>query len=576
MPVTSHMPRFGERNQSRIRSGVTLALLAVWALLALSACAQPGAASAIAGEVVHELQPTGITTRIPFLDQSGCSGTFVSHDLDNVSLIPGDQGVRMFDSNGSGVALGDLNGDLLPEIAFANLSEPNAILWNLGESRFTRNELSHQDSRAAAMVDVDGDGVLDLVFTRRLDPPVAYLSNVNTSGVDGQFSISWLPGVAKTAYSMAWADIDRDGDLDLLTGSYDLELKALLAEAFEGQTNSGVYWHERRESQFHSHLLALHSQALALTVVPSVDGMKLTAGNDFLLPDGAWVWREGEWHVDAPFAHTTQNTMSFSVGDVNNDGRLDLFAADMRPRVIDEDIMAAWQPVMAKVLEDPTDRQITENVLQLQNADGTFVNLAPETGVAATGWTWSTQLADFDQDGFLDLYVVNGMNALEMFSHLPGNELVETNWAFRNQQGKAFVPAPEWNLGLQAGGRGMTTGDMDFDGDLDIVISNLLAPAVLLENQLCQGSSIQVRLRDGQVQNTRGIGARLILQTDSGTQHRLLEVSSGYLSGLPPVIHFGFPEGAKLQRLEVVWPDGESHLIQDLEANHLYTVHRTR
>ena len=162
MPVTSHMPRFGERNQSRIRSGVTLALLAVWALLALSACAQPGAASAIAGEVVHEVQPTGITTRIPFLDQSGCSGTFVSHDLDNVSLIPGDQGVRMFDSNGSGVALGDLNGDLLPEIAFANLSEPNAILWNLGESRFTRNELSHQDSRAAAMVDVDGDGVLGL------------------------------------------------------------------------------------------------------------------------------------------------------------------------------------------------------------------------------------------------------------------------------------------------------------------------------------------------------------------------------------------------------------------------------
>ena len=344
----------------------------------------------------------------------------------------------MFDSNGSGVALGDLNGDLLPEIAFANLSEPNAILWNLGESRFTRNELSHQDSRAAAMVDVDGDGVLDLVFTRRLDPPVAYLSNVNTSGVDGQFSISWLPGVAKTAYSMAWADIDRDGDLDLLTGSYDLELKALLEEAFEGQTNSGVYWHEQRASQFHSHLLALHSQALALTVVPSVDGVKLTAGNDFLLPDGAWVWREGEWHVDAPFAYTTQNTMSFSVGDVNNDGHLDLFAADMKPRVIDEDIMAAWQPVMAKMLEDPTDLQITENVLQLQNADGTFINLAPDTGVAATGWTWSTQLADFDQDGFLDLYVVNGMNALEMFSHLPGNELVETNWAFRNQAGQGL------------------------------------------------------------------------------------------------------------------------------------------
>ncbi len=83
-------------------------------------------------------------------------------------------------------------------------------------------------------------------------------------------------------------------------------------------------------------------------------------------------------------------------------------------------------------------------------------------------------------------------------------------------------------------------------------------------------------MRDGQVQNTQGIGARLKLKTDSGTQHRLLEVSSGYLSGLLPPIHFGFLEGAELQRLEVVWTDGESHLIQDLEASHLYTVHRTR
>ena len=296
-----------------------------------------------AGEIVHEVQPTGITTRIPFLDQSGCSGSFVYHDLDNVSLIPGDQGVRMFDSNGSGVALGDLNGDLLPEITFANLSEPNAILWNLGDSSFNRTALSHQDSRAAAMVDVDGDGALDIVFTRRLDPPVAYLSNVNTTGGAARFSISILPGIAKTAYSMAWVDVDRDGDLDLLTGSYDLELKALLEEAFEGQTNSGVYWHEQRASQFQSHLLALHSQALALTVVPSVDGMKLTAGNDFLLPDGTHGYgAKVHGSVDTPFANTTQNTMSFSVGDVNNDGHLDLFAADMKPRVrLIDDIMAA-------------------------------------------------------------------------------------------------------------------------------------------------------------------------------------------------------------------------------------------
>ena len=99
-------------------------------------------------------------------------------------------------------------------------------------------------------------------------------------------------------------------------------------------------------------------------------------------------------------------------------------------------------------------------------------------------------MPDFDQEDFLDHYVVNGMSVVEMFGHLPGNELAETNWVFRNQQVQAFVPALEWALGLQAGGCGITTGKVDFDGDLDIGVSNLLTPAVLLENQLCQGSSI--------------------------------------------------------------------------------------
>ena len=184
-------------------------------------------------------------------------------------------------------------------------------------------------------------------------------------------------------------------------------------------------------------------------------------------------------------------------------------------------------------------------------------------------------MADFDQDGFLDLYVVNGMNAVELFNHLPDNELVETNWAFRNDQGRGFVPAPEWNMGLREGGRGMTVGDVDFDGDLDVVISNLLSPAALLENQLCQGSSIQIRLRDRYVHNTHGVGTQLILHTDTGPQLRLLEATGGYLSGLPPVVHFGFPEQAVLRQLEIIWPDGESQTIQNLEPNHMYTVVRT-
>ncbi len=550
--------------------------VALCLLLSLTSCVAPGISASPMHSVVHEVHTTGMVTRIPFDGSSGCAGTFVRHHLDNVSLAAGAEGVYMFDSNGSGVGLGDLDRDLLPEIVFANLSSPNAVYWNEGHLRFRRTELPETDSRAAAMVDVDGDNLLDLVFTRRQEAPIAYLSQANAlARQESAFSATVLPGIAKIAYSMVWLDPDQDGDLDLITGSYDLELQTLLGEAFEGQTGSGVYWHEWQDGQFASHLLARRSQALALAAWPGQEGLSVAAGNDFLLADGIWVWAQGSWADHTPFAQITQNTMSYSVGDVNNDGYLDLFAADMKPRQEDPVTAAAWAPVMAKVLEDPTDRQITANVLQLQAPDGTFRNRAEETGVAATGWTWSTQLADFDQDGFLDLYVVNGMNAVELFAHLPDNELAENNWAFRNDRGQAFVPAPEWHMELREGGRGMTVGDLDFDGDLDVVISNLLSPAVLLENQLCQGEAIQVRLNDRQSHNTHGIGARLVLHTHRGTQVRVLEATGGYLSGLPPVSHFGFPEGTELQQLEILWPDGERQVIQHLVPNHMYTVVRT-
>ena len=527
---------------------------------------------------VHETLDSGVVTRVPFGAANSCSGSFVSHELENISLTVPGQVVRMFDSNGSGVALGDLNGNYLLDIALANLSEPNAILWNQGEQGFLRMDLPNLSSRAVAIVDVDGDTALDVVFTQRLGPPIVYLSKANTdSNWPRSFSEAAIPGITKTAYSMAWGDTDRDGDLDMVTGSYDLELQMLLEEAFKGQTDSGAYWHENQDFQFSSQLLTRQSQALAIAVGElQKDGRPLIImGNDFLLPDRSWIWDQGQWQEHQPFDVTTQNTMSFSIGDVNNDGRLDFFAADMGPRDKDPETMSAWQPIANKVLEDPDDLQIVQNVLNLQGGESSFQNLAQESGVAATGWTWSTQMADFDQDGFLDLYVVNGMNALDLFSHLPDNELVETNWAFHNVEGNHFALAPEWNMGLPQGGRGMTVGDVDFDGDLDVIVNNLLEAAILLENQLCQGSSIQVRMRDLRSSNTHGVGARLTLYLNDGMQVRVLEVSSGYLSGLPPIVHFGFPLNSTLGRMEVLWPDGELEIIHEILPQHLYTVVRT-
>ncbi len=153
------------------------------------------------------------------------------------------------------------------------------------------------------------------------------------------------------------------------------------------------------------------------------------------------------------------------------------------------------------------------------------------------------------------------MAALDLFDHLPNNELVEENQVFQNRMGQGFSPAPTWGLNATEGGRGMSMGDLDNDGDLDIVVNNLLRPAKLFENQLCGGASLQVDLAWPESKNSHALGAQLILHTDKGNLTRDVRAVSGYLSGDPTRVHFGFPADAVLTSLDIHWPDGATSTI---------------
>jgi hypothetical protein len=213
-------------------------------------------------------------------------------------------------------------------------------------------------------------------------------------------------------------------------------------------------------------------------------------------------------------------------------------------------------------------------VLQVRGTDGALHNQAYARAVDATGWSWSSKFGDLDNDGFLDLYVVNGMIAAELFHHLPHDELVEQNQALHNDGNGHFAPAPQWELGSTSSGRGMSMVDLNGDGRLDIVVNNLRAPAKVFENRLCGGSGLEVDLRWPASLNTRAIGARLALHTDSGTFYRDVRAGSGYLSGDPARVHFGIPQGTALQRLEIAWPDGALSSVDVPQAQTLMTVTR--
>ncbi|HMO59470.1 MAG TPA: FG-GAP-like repeat-containing protein, partial [Roseiflexaceae bacterium] len=155
-----------------------------------------------------------------------------------------------------------------------------------------------------------------------------------------------------------------------------------------------------------------------------------------------------------------------------------------------------------------------------------------------------------------DLYVVNGMIAENLFSHLPHGELVETNRAFRNRGDGTFTPAPEWQLGTTASGRGMILADLDGDGDLDIVVNNLRSAAQIFENRLCGGNGLAVDVGWGGTPNTHAIGTQLELHTSAGVLRREIRVAAGYLSSDAPWVHFGVPDGATIERLDIIFPDG--------------------
>ena len=555
------------------RSAQRLGLLLAAAWLA-ALCATPPALPAETAVTV--------SSRPLHADPRPCTGRFDVQPLPHYTRGP-DEFISFFESNGAGVALADLDDDGRIDIVFAGLHGPTSLIWNEGDLFFRRGDLPAPLTRAVNAVDVDGDGRLDLVFTHSGGLPSWWRAEAAAAGArpsfvrmeDERFR-AWFP-----AYAIAWADLDVDGDLDLVGASYDAELGALGDGLVVG---GGVFFYRNDGTgllEFERLGRNVHALAIHLSDLDGDGRRDILIGNDFSPPDLVYLNTPGGWTEAAPFSRTPVNTMSFAEGDLDNDGSTELLATDMKPYHRDENTDAAWGPLWAETAHlQPNDGvQVTANVLHARPAAGSgdpFVDAAESAGVDATGWTWSAQFGDLDNDGYLDLYVVNGMIAAEIFSHLPGDELVEENQALRNTGDGRFVPAPEWGLNATQSGRGMSLGDLDNDGDLDVVVNNLAAPSLLFENRLCGGGALEVELRQEGVPNSRAVGAVLRLHAAGGTQMREMRASSGYLSSDPARVHFGLGSAAAgdLDHLEVVWPDGAVSRVAVPELGVLLRVTR--
>lgn len=509
-------------------------------------------------------------------------------------------------STGTGVTIGDYDGDGRPDVYVVNKSDPNRLYRNLGDWRFEDvtdraglKEPVDAWKQAAAFADVNNDGHLDLYVSRLGAPNLLYVNKG-----DGRFvEQAAAAGVAVVDGSgmAAFCDYDRDGWLDffLQTNLLDHEKKP------QGQRDR--LFRNRGDGTFEevTDRAGIHGETHGHSVTWwdfNNDGWPdLYVANDFAAPDQ--LYRNNK---DGTFAemlgdvlpHNPFFAMGADLGDVNNDGLIDLLVSDMDPtsRTKDMRTMIEMRRLVPDLPDPSWPAQVVRNALYLNTGMPRFLEAACLAGLASTDWTWSIRFEDLDNDGRLDLHVTNGMIRDYFDSDLrvrtanlsPAERrravkaapvLVERNFAFRSageHSGDLQFEdvSAAWGLDHAGVSFGAAFGDLDGDGDLDVVLVNYEGKPTVCRNDSRDGHSIIVALR-GTVSNRFGVGAKVRIETAAGVQVRELVLARGYMSSSEPVLHFGLGAEEVVKRLTVVWPSGREQTFENLAANRRYTISET-
>ncbi|MDQ5981151.1 MAG: RNA-binding protein, partial [Verrucomicrobiota bacterium] len=442
----------------------------------------------------------------------------------------------------------DVNNDGRPDLYVCRFNAPNLLFINRGDGTFTEEAAARglalsDASGMAAFHDYDRDGWLDVyVQTNLLDGerrPNGQRDRLYHNNRDGTFTdVTERAGIRgdTQGHSATWWDFDEDGWPDLYVA------------------------------------------------------------NDFKDPDQLYRNnRDGTFAdiLDRSVPHTPHSSMGSDLGDLDGDGHFDLLVADMACSTREKDHRGQAK-IRAGLAEDEKNPgiapQFMRNALLLGTGTGRALEAAFLAGLDATDWTWSVRLEDLDNDGRLDAFVTNGMvrelHGHDIIQRMMGREsmgermrimqatpvLAEANLVYRNLGDLRFEESGRaWGLDHHGISFGAATGDLDGDGDLDLVIANLDGAPTVCRNDGTEGGAISVALR-GTRSNRAGVGATVRIETASGRQVRTLVLARGYLSTSEPVLHFGLGADAEVRRLTVEWPDGGRQGFEHLSANRRYTI----